>query len=267
VTGSQEIVPNQHLEESTILYLEEKYFCLVESSTTDLSTPSIVPIHPYECQIVLHTTMETNVVTPSGNSSIPTTVVTTGEFPPPNPLSPVQFTMVLTTSTSHSGLILSLAVATTPFTPSATGPPFSYGMPSLGTSLVLSYSTSQTSGRGERSSNAHLEGHMGGTPAPFNAFPYGGGHIPPSSPSLGGLHQQSIEPSVHHNLFGAGSQGPPSHNMPVGSTPFSLFGAFGKNAFSSAAFPTRGNPSFGTCSALGPWNYWQGSIPSSRMSI
>jgi hypothetical protein len=185
--------------------------------------------------------METNVVTPSGISSIPTTVVTTGEFPPPNPLSPVRATMVSTASTSHSGIIPSMVAATTPFTPSAIGPSFSYGMPSLGTSLVLSYSTSQTLGLGAGSSNAPLQGHMGGTSTPFNAFPYGGGHIPPSSPSLGGTHQQSVGPPTHHSLFGAGSQGPPLHNMSVGSTPFSLFGSFGNNAFLSVAFSTGGN--------------------------
>jgi hypothetical protein len=147
-------------------------------------------------------------------------------------------------STLHSGPVPSMAAATTPFTPSATGPPFSYGMPSSGTSPVLSYSTSKTLGLGAGISNAPLQGHMGGTSTPFNAFPYGGGHIPPSSPSLGGTHQPSTRPPAHHSLFGAGSQGPPSHNMLVGSTPFSLFGAFGNNAFSSATFPTWGNPSF-----------------------
>jgi hypothetical protein len=72
--------------------------------------------------------------------------------------------------------------------------------------------------------------------------------------------------------------------MLVGSTPFSLFGAFGNNAFSSAAFSTGGNPDFGqsipmqgTIPAQGahpgnsfatrPWNYWQGSVPSSGMLI
>jgi hypothetical protein len=187
-TRSQEIVPDQHLEESTILDLGAKAFGLVETSTTDLSAPTIVPIHPYECQTVSHAAMETNVVTPSRNSSIPTTVVTIGEFPPPNPPSPVRATMVSTTSTSHNGPIPSLEVATTPFTSSATGPPFSYVMPSSGTSPVLSYSTSQNSGLGAGSSNAPLQGHMGGTPAPFNAFPYRGDHIPSSSPLLSGLH-------------------------------------------------------------------------------
>jgi hypothetical protein len=66
--------------------------------------------------------------------------------------------------------------------------------------------------------------------------------------------------------------------MSVGSTPFSLFGAFGNNAFSSTTFPTGGNPGFGqpipaqgenpgTSFASGPWNSWQGSVPSSGMSI
>jgi hypothetical protein len=67
--------------------------------------------------------------------------------------------------------------------------------------------------------------------------------------------------------------------MSVGSTPFSLFGAFGNNAFPSAAFLTGGNPGYGqpipmqgiipaqgvnpgTSSASRPWNSWQGSIPS-----
>jgi hypothetical protein len=187
--------------------------------------------------------------------------------------------MVSTATTSHSGPNPSLAAATTPFTPSATGPPFSYGMPSSGTSPVLSYSTLQTLGLGAGSSSAPLQGHMGGTPVPFNAFPYGGGHIPPSSPSLGGSHQQSVGQPTHNSLFGAGSQGPPSHSMPVGSTPFSWNETFGNNTFSSAAFPTGGNPIFGQSTPVqgtipaqgenlaGPWNSGQGSVPSSGMPI
>jgi len=234
-TRSQEIVPNQHPEELTILDLGVKYFGPVETPTTDLSTPLILPIYPYKCQTVSHTAIETNVVTTSGNSSIPITVVTTGAFPPPNPPSPDRATMVSTASMSHSGPIPSLAAATPLFTPSATGPPFSYVMPISSTSPVLSYSTLQTLGLGAGNSNAPLQGHMGGISAPFNAFPYGVGHIPPSSPSLGGTHQPSAKPLAHHGLFGAGSQGPPFHNMSIGSTPFSLFGVFGKNTFLSAA--------------------------------
>jgi hypothetical protein len=130
----------------------------------------------------------------------------------------------------------------TPFTPSATGPPFSYRMPSLGTSLVLSYSTLQTLGLGAGSFSTPLQGHMGGTPSPFNAFPYGGGHIPPSSPSLGGSHQPSVGQPTHNSLFGVGSQGPPSHSILVGLTPFSLNETFGNNTFSLVTFSTGGNP-------------------------
>jgi hypothetical protein len=189
--------------------------------------------------------METNTATSSGNSFIPTAAVTTRGVPPPNPPSPVRATMVSTASTSSSGPIPSLAMTTAPFTQNATGPPFSYRMPSLGTIPILSYSTLQTLGLGVGSSNAPLQGPMGGTSAPFNAFPYKGVHIPPSSPSLSGTYQQSACPNTHHSSLGVGSQGPPSHNMSVGSTPFSLFGVFGNNTFLSVAFPTGGNPSYG----------------------
>jgi hypothetical protein len=134
-----------------------------------------------------HIAMETNVVTSFGNSSIPTTVATIGESSP-KLLSSVQATMVSTTTTSNNGPNPSMVVATTPFTPSATCPPFSYDMPSSGTSPALTYSTLKTLGLGAGSSNAPLQGQLGGTPVPFNAFPYIGGHIPPSSPSLGGPH-------------------------------------------------------------------------------
>jgi hypothetical protein len=187
--------------------------------------------------------------------------------------------MVSTATTFHSGLNPPLAAATTPFTPSATGPLFSYEMPSSGTSPVLSYSTLQTLGLGAGRSSTPLQGHMGGTPVPFNSFPYGGGHIPPSSPSLGGLHQQSAKQPTHNSLYGVGSQGPPLHSMPVGSTSFSWNETFGKNTFSSATFSTGGNPIFGQSTLVqgtipaqgenlaGPWNSWQGSVPSSGMPI
>jgi hypothetical protein len=138
-----------------------------------------------------------------------------------------------------------MVVATNPFTPSLTGPPFSYGMPSSGTSLALTYSTLQTLGLGAGSSNAPLQGQLGGTPVPFNAFPYAGGHIPPLSPSLGGPHQQSTGQPIHTSLFGAGNRGTPVHSMSVGSKSFSWNETFGNNTFSSTAFPSGGNPIFG----------------------
>jgi hypothetical protein len=88
-TRLQTIVPDQPPKESTIFDLEETALGLVETPTTDFLAPFIVPIQFYEHQIVLHTAMETNVVTPSRNSSIPTTVVTIGELSSPNPPSSV----------------------------------------------------------------------------------------------------------------------------------------------------------------------------------
>jgi hypothetical protein len=100
-------------------------------------------------------------------------------------------------------------------------------------------------GQGAGSSSAPLQGQLGGTPIPLNSFPYVGGHIPPSSPSLGGLHQPSVGQPTHTSLFGDGSQGTPAHSMSVGSTPFSWNGTFGNNTFSSLAFLSKGNPIFG----------------------
>jgi hypothetical protein len=85
--------------------------------------------------------METNVATSLGNTHIPSTAVTKGGVPLPNQPSPVWTTMVSTVSTSGNGLIPSMVVITTPFTQSATSPPFSYKMPGFGMSTVLFYST------------------------------------------------------------------------------------------------------------------------------
>jgi hypothetical protein len=78
--------------------------------------------------------------------------------------------MVSAATTSHSGPNPPMVAATTPFTPSVTGPPFSYGMPSLGTSPALTYSTLQTLGLGAGSSNTPMQGYLGVTPVPFKLF-------------------------------------------------------------------------------------------------
>jgi hypothetical protein len=95
-----------------------------------------------------------------------------------------------------------------------------------------------------------------GTSVPFNAIPYGGGHIPPLSPSLGGAFQQPIGLNANYNLFGAGSLGPSSYTTSVGSMSFSLFDVFGNNAFSSAVVSAGGNPGFGQQNPV------QGTIPT-----
>jgi hypothetical protein len=211
------------LEEPIISDLGVEALGLYNPPITDLSVPIVVQVQPYEHQVVSQAAMETNVATSSGNTHISSMTVTTGGVPPPNQPSSVRATMVSTASTSGNGLILSMVAITAPFTQSATGPPFSYGMPGFGMSTVLSYSTLQTLGLGAGSSNAPLQGSMGGTSSPYNAFPYRGGHIPPSSPSLDGAHQHSTGLNINYSSFGAGSQGLPSYSMPVGLTPFSLF--------------------------------------------
>jgi hypothetical protein len=148
--------------------------------------------------------------------------------------------MVSNTSTSGSGLIPSMVATTASFTQSVTGPPFSYGMPNFDMNSILPYSTLHTMGMGVGSSNAPLQGSMGGTSTPYNVIPYGGGHIPPSSPLLDGALQQPVRMNMNYNLFGEGSLGPSSYTTLVGSMSFSLFEAFLNNAFSSVVVSTKG---------------------------
>jgi hypothetical protein len=201
VTDPQETVPepslrgeNSFLEEPNISNLGVKSLGLYKPSIIDLSMPLLIQLAPprvmhRERQIVLQAMMEANATTSIGSPHTPSTTVTTGGVSPPNLPSQVQATMVSTTSTSGSGPIPSMAMITAPFMQSATGPPFSYGMPKFDTNLVLSYSTLQIMGLGAGRSNAPLQGSMGGASSPYNSFPYGGGHIPLSSPSLGGASQ------------------------------------------------------------------------------
>ena len=187
--------------------------------------------------------------------------------------------MVLAATMSHSGPIPSIAAATTPLTPSVTVSLFSYDIPSSGTSPSLTHSTLHTLGLGVGSSNTPLQGQLGGIPVPFNAFPYARGHISPSSPSLGGLHQQSAGQPAHMSSFRAGIQGTPVQTLPVGSSPFVWNETFGNNTFTSTAFPSGGTPIFGQSTLAqgtipasgahiaGPWNSGQGSVPSSGMSF
>jgi hypothetical protein len=248
----------------------------VETSDTDFGPAVIISVEAYERLLSPDPVMEQ--IIPTGTSSIPITVVTTGEASP-NLSSVVRSTMAPATTTSQSGPTPSIAAATNPFTSSATGSPFSYGMPSSGTVPALTSSISQTLGLGAGSSNASLQGQPGGTHALFNAFPYAGGHLPPSSPSLGGPHQQIAGQPAHTSLLGAGSQGQPALTLPIGPSPFSWNGAGGTNTLAPSAFPSGGTPIFGqshpaqgTIPTLGanipgPWNSGQGSNPATGMSF
>jgi hypothetical protein len=99
----------------------------VETSDTDFGPPVIISVEAYERLLSPDPVMEQ--IIPTGTSSIPITVVTTGEASP-NLSSVVRSTMAPATTTSQSGPTPSIAAATNPFTSSATGAPFSYGMPS-----------------------------------------------------------------------------------------------------------------------------------------
>jgi hypothetical protein len=124
--------PEQPPEESTA------NLGLVETSDANFGLDIIVPIQFYECLSAPNPVMEQI----SGNSSIPIIVVTTGETSPNLPLWAVRATTVSAATTSQSGPTPSIAAATPLYTPSATGTPFSYGMPSLGTSPALTSSIS-----------------------------------------------------------------------------------------------------------------------------
>jgi hypothetical protein len=233
--------------------------------TTNLSAPillQVVPpkVTPFERQLVLQAAMEENGFTSSGSPHTPILAKTIGGIFPPKPPSPIWTTVVSNPSTSGSGLIPSSTVTTAPFTQSAMGPPFSYGMLIFDSNSIITYSTLQTMGLGTRSSNTLVQGSIGGTSVPFNSIPYGGGHIPYSSPSLGGSFQQPIKSNVNYSLFGEGILGPSSYTMSVGSMSFSLFGVFGNNVFSSIVVSAMGNPGFGKQNPV------QATIPTQRES-
>jgi hypothetical protein len=162
------------MEGPTIFYLGEESLSLYNSTITDLLMPLLIPLAPprvthHEHQIILQAAMEENGTTSSGSLDTPSTTATTWGIPPPKSPSQVRAT-ISTASTLGSGLILSMATITTLFTQSATSTPFPYGMPNFDTNSVLSYSTPQTLGLGEGSSNAPLQGPMGGTSTPYKYF-------------------------------------------------------------------------------------------------
>jgi hypothetical protein len=126
------------LEEPTIYNLGEETLGPYNPLITDISTPIVVQVKPYNHQVVSQEEMETNVATSSWNPHLPSMDATIGGFPPLNQPSSIQTTMVSTASTSANGLIPYMVEITAPFTQSEIGPPFSYGMPGFDTNFVLS---------------------------------------------------------------------------------------------------------------------------------
>jgi hypothetical protein len=136
--GSFEAIEFQTIEPEQLSEESAANIGSVETSNADIWPDIIVPIQFYERLSAPNPVMEQI----SGNSSIPITIVTTGEASPNLPLSSIRATMVSAATTSHSGPTPSIVAATPPYTPSATGPMFSYGMPSSGTSPALTSSIS-----------------------------------------------------------------------------------------------------------------------------
>jgi hypothetical protein len=200
--------------------------------------------------------MESNSATSSGSPHTLISATVGGGIVPPPPPSPFMTTNFHTPTTSGSGSIPSTTLTFVPFIQNVSGTPFSYGIPGFDSNSVLTYSNLNTIGLGVGISNAPLEGSSVGTTSLFNAIPYCGGHIPPPSPFLGGTFQQPIGPNTNYSLFSEGIERPSSYTTPVGTMSFSLFHAFGNNAFTSFTFSIGGNPIFGQ------QNPMQGFIPS-----
>jgi len=72
------------MEEPIISDLGAQDLGLHNPPITDLSTPIVVQVQPYKCQVVSQAAMETNVATSSRNTHISSMTVTTGGVPPLN---------------------------------------------------------------------------------------------------------------------------------------------------------------------------------------
>jgi hypothetical protein len=198
------------LEEPTIFDLHVEALRPANTLMTDLSTLILIQVippevTPSESELVLQATMKENVVT---SSRSPHTIImaTTAEgMLPPLPPSSVWTIVVLTASTSGSVLILSSMMTTAPFNQSVMGPTFSYGIPDFDSNSFITYSTLHTMGLGEGNSNTLMQGSTRDASIPFNVITYGGGHIPPPSPSLSSSFQQPVRLNANYILFGEGS--------------------------------------------------------------
>jgi hypothetical protein len=98
---------------------------------------------------------------------------------------------------------------------------------------------------------------MGISSISFQAIPWGGGHIPPSFPSIGNGYFTSSNP----NPFEGWGASTGATNMPSTSTPFTLYGVFRSNHFPSSTISTGGN------SFQAQWNPMQVSFPLQGMSL
>jgi hypothetical protein len=149
MNGPQESVPEpalrgyfSTLKEPTISYLQAEALRIANPPITNLSTPILIHIVPPEvtpskCQLILQVLMEENDANSfeSPHTLIMTTIA--GGILPPLPPSLVKNTVVSTPSNLENGPRLLSSSTTAPFTQSAMGPPFSYGMPDFDSNSVL----------------------------------------------------------------------------------------------------------------------------------
>jgi hypothetical protein len=204
----------------------------------------VVPpeVTSHDSHLVIRLAMEANNTNSTGSLHTPIPAASGGGVVPPPPPLPTRTNANHTPTTFGNGTFPTMTTTIVPTIHNASGAPFTYGMSGSNTSSNLTYSTLQIVGLGEGSSNAPLQGSFMGTTTPFNAIPYGGGHIPPPSPSLGGSFQQPSRIKTNSILFSGGIHGPQSYMILVGYMHFSLFGVFRNNAFLSFTFSAGGKP-------------------------
>jgi hypothetical protein len=91
---------------------------------------------------------------------------------------------------------------------------------------------------------------------PYQDFPWGGGHIPPSFPSIGSGSFPSSGPNPFMGWGGPMGSGFQSMWHVIYFNPFTLYGGFRSNPFTTSAVSVGGNP------FQGQWNPMQGSFSS-----
>jgi hypothetical protein len=187
--------------------------------------------------------MEANNTTSTRSPHTPISVVGGGGVVPPPPHPAIRTTANQTPTTSGSGTVPTMTMTIVPSIHNLFGAPLTYGMLGFDSSSILTYSTLNIVRLGVGSSSAPSQGSFMGTIILFNAIPYSGVHIPPSSPFLGGYFQQPSRLNTNSILFSGGSHGPQSYINLVGFMHFSLFGAFRNNDFSLFMFSSEETPS------------------------
>jgi hypothetical protein len=178
-------------EESIISEIEIEGFRPSNPLITDLSTLLLIQIVPLEVtslerQFIRRVVMEANIATFLGSPRTPFATTMGGGIVPRPPPSPIRSIAIPTPMTLGNGSVPLIVPTIVLFTQNVTDTPFSYGMPEFDTNSVLTYSTLQTMGLGVGISKSPLQGSTMGTNVAFNGIPYGGGHMPPPSPSLSG---------------------------------------------------------------------------------